>query len=63
MAQTSTQRVHAFRLRSRRDEVLVTICVSRGALLDILDSVGIQVGDDDLGAGVERLLEKLQERV
>lgn len=63
MGQTSTARVHAFRARERRDEVLLTITVNRAALLDTLEAMHIAVGDDDLARGVETLLERLQAKL
>jgi hypothetical protein len=68
MAKTSTARVIAFRERQRRDEVLLTVRASRVVLFDTLKAAGALepwANDDNqtLAAGIETLLEKLQEKI
>jgi hypothetical protein len=66
MGISSAEKMQRHRARERRDEVLVTICANRILLVDTLRDSKIPIADDDgaaLARGLERLLEKLQEKI
>jgi hypothetical protein len=60
---TVADRMRQHRARKARGRIVLLVEVDEVALLDTLEAMRIPVGDDDLARGVERLLERLQEKI